>query len=53
MFPCGRTVFQLPEDIDTQLSGVPRSFRNVGLASDFSQNQRYGNRRVPDQDYGL
>ena len=32
-----------------QLSGVPRSLHNVGLASDSSQNQRNGNRRVPDQ----
>jgi len=29
---------------------VPRSSRNFGLASDSSQNQRDGNRRVPDQD---
>ena len=29
---------------------MPRSSRNVGLASDSSENQRDGNRRVPDQD---
>ena len=50
MFPSGITPFQLPEDIDAQLSGVPRSSRNVGLASDSSQNQRDGNRRVPDEE---
>jgi len=33
-----------------QLSGVPRSSRNVGLAYDSSQNQRNVNQRVPDQD---
>ena len=50
IFPCGRPPFRLPEDIDAQLSGVPRSPCNVGLASDSSQNQRDGSRRVPDQD---
>ena len=50
IFPCGRTPFQLPEDIDAQLSGVRRSSRNVGLASDSSQNQRDGIRRMSDQD---
>ena len=50
IFPCSWTPFQLPEDIDAQLSGVRRSSCNVGLASDSSQNQRDGNRRVPDQD---
>ena len=29
---------------------MPRSSRNVGLASDSAQNQRNVNRRVPDQD---
>ena len=51
IFPWGRTPFQLPENIDAQLSGVPPSSRNFDLASDSSQNQRDGNRRVPDQDY--
>jgi len=50
IFPCGRTPFRLPEDIDTQLSGVPRSSRNVGLTSDSSQNQSDGSQRVPNQD---
>ena len=50
VFPCGRTPFQLAEDIDAQLSGVPRSSCNDILTSDSSQNQRDGNRRVPDQD---
>jgi len=39
----------VPKDIDAQLSGVPRSSRNVGLASNSSQNQRDGNQRVLDQ----
>jgi len=50
IFPCCRTPLKLPEDTDAQLSGVRRLSCNVGLAFDSSQNQRDGNRRVPDQE---